>query len=227
GMPFAPGGKPGWPDVGIALAAAGVWFVVNNVLVTTAVALRFGGSWFHALRENLAGDALTTGSLLLLGPVLVGATRASAALIPLVIVPLLAVNRMARLASEQNQAVRTDPLTRLASRKALQSEVGHHIAASTRRMSVDDHERGFALMILDIDRFKHVNDALGHAAGDRLLVEISQRIDRAVPEGNLVARLGGDEFAIVAPEIDNIEEARASASASATGLANPAPLDRI
>ena len=67
GQPFAPGGEPGWADVGLALAAAAVWFVVNNVLVTTAVALRFGGSWWRALGENLADDALTTGSLLLLG----------------------------------------------------------------------------------------------------------------------------------------------------------------
>src|SRR5215475_4503772 len=225
GEPFAPGGKPGWVDVMLAIAAAAVWFVVNNALVTTAVALRFGGSWWHALRENLAGDALTTGSLLLLGPVLVGATRASAALIPLVIVPLLAVNRMARLASEQNQAVRTDPLTRLASRKALQSEVGDHVTASTHRAMVENREHGFALMILDIDRFKYVNDALGHAVGDRLLVEISQRIDRAVPDGNLVARLGGDEFAVVAPEIDNVNDARSAASAIAGVLSVPVVLD--
>jgi diguanylate cyclase (GGDEF)-like protein len=225
GEPFAPGGKPGWTDVGLALAAAGVWFVVNNVLVTTAVALRFGGSWWRALGENLADDALTTGSLLLLAPVLVGTTRASAALIPLVIVPLLAVNRMARLSSEQNRAARTDPLTRLANRKALQIEVGDHVRACARRTSADNREHRFALMILDIDRFKYVNDALGHAVGDRLLVEISQRIDRAVPNGNLVARLGGDEFAIVAPDIDNLEDARAAASAIAGVLSVPVVLD--
>ncbi|HEU0241715.1 MAG TPA: EAL domain-containing protein [Micromonosporaceae bacterium] len=225
GMPFAPGGSPGWPDVGIALTAAAVWFVVNNVLVTTAVALRFGGSWWHALRRNLADDALTTGSLLLLGPVLVGTTRASAALIPLVIVPLLAVNRMARLSSEQNEAVRTDPLTRLANRKALQSEVGEYVATCQHRSSVEGREHRFALMILDIDRFKYVNDALGHAVGDRLLVEISQRIDRAVPDGNLVARLGGDEFAVVAPEIDNVNDARSAAGAIAGVLSVPVVLD--
>jgi diguanylate cyclase (GGDEF)-like protein len=225
GQPFAPGGKPGWTDVGLALAAAAVWFVVNNVLVTTAVALRFGGSWWRALGENLADDALPTGSLLLLAPVLVGTTRASAALIPLVIVPLLAVNRMARLSSEQNRAVRTDPLTRLANRKALQIEVGDHISACARRTSVDDREHRFALMILDIDRFKYVNDALGHAVGDRLLVEIAQRIDRAVPDGHLVARLGGDEFAIVAPDIDNLDDARAAASAIAGVLSVPVVLD--
>jgi diguanylate cyclase (GGDEF)-like protein len=225
GRPFAPGGKPGWPDVGLALAAAAVWFVVNNVLVTSAVALRFGGSWWRALGENIADDALTTGSLLLLAPVLVGTTRASAALIPLVIVPLLAVNRMARLSSEQSRAARTDPLTRLANRKALQIEVGDHVNAFARRASTDNREHRFALMILDIDRFKYVNDALGHAVGDRLLVEISQRIDRAVPDGNLVARLGGDEFAIVAPEIENLDDAREAASAIAGVLSVPVVLD--
>jgi diguanylate cyclase (GGDEF)-like protein len=224
GMPFAPGGKPGWLDVGLALAAAAVWFLVNNLLVTTAVALRFGGSWWRALRANLADDALTTGSLLLLGPVLVGTTRASAALIPLVIVPLLAVNRMARLSSEQNQAVHTDPLTRLANRKALQSEVADHILTGAHR-SPAGREHRFALMILDIDRFKYVNDALGHAVGDRLLIEISQRIDRAMPEGHLVARLGGDEFAIVAPDIDNFDDAHVAARRIAAVLTVPVVLD--
>ncbi len=55
------------------------------------------------------------------------------------------------------------------------------------------------VMILDLDRFKEVNDTLGHAAGDALLVEVSRRLERAVRRGDFVARLGGDEFAILMP----------------------------
>jgi diguanylate cyclase (GGDEF)-like protein len=131
------------------------------------------------------------------------------------------------LSSEQNEAVRTDPLTRLANRKALQGEVGDHVTNCKHRASVDNRDHGFALMILDIDRFKYVNDALGHAVGDRLLVEISQRIDRAVPDGNLVARLGGDEFAVVAPDISDINEARSAASAIVGVLSVPVVLDGL
>ena len=114
-------------------------------------------------------------------PVLVGATRASPWLVPLVIVPLLAVNRMARLSGDQDRAAATDPLTSLANRKTLMREVSDQVVAcSTSRHRVDGGPRHFALLVLDIDRFKYVNDALGHAVGDRLLVEIGHRLGQAV-----------------------------------------------
>jgi diguanylate cyclase (GGDEF)-like protein len=227
GNPFAPGGTPGWIDVVIALVAAAVWFAVNYSLVTFAVGLRFGGSWWQLVRRTIAYDGLTSGSLLLLGPVLVGATRTSAALIPLVIVPLIAVNRMARLAGEQDRAARTDPLTSLANRSALMTEVADQAAVSTQRNAADGKGHDFALLVLDIDRFKYVNDALGHAVGDRLLIDIATRLHRAVPGGSMVARLGGDEFAIVAPEVDGADGAREIADRIARMLSVPVVLDGL
>ena len=100
--PFAPGGEPGWTDVGLARPppASGSSSTMRSSRAPSR--LRFGGSWWRALGADCADDALTTGSLLLLAPVLVGATRASAALIPLVLVPLFAVNRMARLRASRS-----------------------------------------------------------------------------------------------------------------------------
>ena len=60
---------------------------------------------------------------------------------------------------------------------------------------------GVAIVLLDLDRFKDVNDTLGHAIGDRLLCEIAERLGRAIPENATVARLGGDEFALVIPDV--------------------------
>ena len=228
GKPFAPGGEPDWADVMTALAAAAAWFAVNYSLVTTAVFLRFRGSWWTTFYKSVAYDALTTGSLLLLAPVLVGATRTSPWLVPLVIVPLLAVNRMARLSGDQDRAAATDPLTSLANRKTLMREVSDQVVAcSTSRHRVDGGPRHFALLVLDIDRFKYVNDALGHAVGDRLLIEIGHRLGQAVRPVDLVARLGGDEFAIVAPEIETVDEAKALAVKIGTMLSVPVVLDGL
>ncbi len=65
----------------------------------------------------------------------------------------------------------------------------------------------FAVLFIDLDRFKVINDSLGHLVGDQLLVECAQRLDSAVREGDLVARLGGDEFAILLSTIATIDDA--------------------
>lgn len=65
----------------------------------------------------------------------------------------------------------------------------------------------FALLFLDLDRFKVINDSLGHQVGDRLLVKIAQKLQECLPENKPVARLGGDEFTILLEDIDNISQA--------------------
>ena len=64
-------------------------------------------------------------------------------------------------------------------------------------------KRSCALMMLDLDRFKQVNDTLGHPAGDELLRQVAQRLQRIVPAGSEIGRLGGDEFQIILPDMDD------------------------
>ncbi len=71
----------------------------------------------------------------------------------------------------------------------------------------EDANYMFAVLFLDLDRFKVINDSLGHLAGDRLLVEIARRLELHVRIQDVVARLGGDEFAILLDDIDNIDDA--------------------
>ncbi len=216
------GGQLSWTDVAAISGAMLAWFVVNHGLVNSAVWLRFGARW----RQGMGFELLSTGSLLLLAPVVVTAAQASAALVPLVLAPLFAVYQMARLSSEQQQLAALDPLTGLANRKALVAEVGEQLHRHAERAADGAAPARLALLLLDLDRFKHVNDALGHAVGDRLLVEVSARLTE-VAGGDLVARLGGDEFAIVLTGLTDVAEARARADRVVAALAEPVTLDGL
>lgn len=216
------GGQLSWTDVAAISGAMLAWFVVNHGLVNSAVWLRFGARW----RQGMGFELLSTGSLLLLAPVVVTAAQASAALVPLVLAPLFAVYQMARLSSEQQQLAALDPLTGLANRKALVAEVGEQLHRHAERAADGAAPARLALLLLDLDRFKHVNDALGHAVGDRLLVEVSARLTE-VAGGDLVARLGGDEFAIVLTGLTDVAEARDRADRVVAALAEPVTLDGL
>ncbi len=93
-----------------------------------------------------------------------------------------------------------DELTGLASRKLLIDRLDEAIRRAQRRRTV------VGLLLLDLDRFKHVNDSLGHDVGDALLVEVAERLRSGAGEGNTVARLGGDEFVVLCDEVHDIDE---------------------
>jgi diguanylate cyclase (GGDEF)-like protein/PAS domain S-box-containing protein len=79
----------------------------------------------------------------------------------------------------------------------------------------------FAVLFLDFDRFKLVNDSMGHMVGDQLLIEISNRLRASVRPGDTVARLGGDEFTILLDDLNNVEEAEVVARRIVSKLAEP------
>jgi diguanylate cyclase (GGDEF)-like protein len=79
----------------------------------------------------------------------------------------------------------------------------------------------FAILLVDLERFKVINDSLGHSSGDRLLVEVAHRLQECVRPEDIVARLGGDEFAIVLKEIDRLSEATSVAERITTHFTRP------
>jgi len=89
------------------------------------------------------------------------------------------------------------------------------------------HRKGLsvAVMFLDIDRFKNVNDTLGHSVGDRLLTEVASRLRKGVKEDDTVARLGGDEFLIILPELNTLASAEIVAERILEQLSRPFGLE--
>ena len=113
-----------------------------------------------------------------------------------------------------------DPVTGLANRVALRDELSRAIARA-------HHQDGrLALLLLDLDRFKTVNESLGHDLGDRLLQVVADRLQENLRDVDIAARLGGDEFAIVLEGLRNEEEAVATSQRLLEALTPPARLQR-
>lgn len=105
-----------------------------------------------------------------------------------------------------------DSLTSLPNRSMFSKLLNQNISQAERR------GKRFAVMFLDLDRFKSINDTLGHEAGDQLLQEASARIKQCLRDSDIVARLGGDEFVVLLPEYDDEEDGRARVEAVARKL---------
>ncbi|MDP9082925.1 MAG: EAL domain-containing protein [Pseudomonadota bacterium] len=122
-----------------------------------------------------------------------------------------------RKAAEEEIAMlaRTDGLTGLANRATFTERLSQAYAAAQRGALA------FAILYLDLDKFKPVNDTFGHPVGDLLLQEVAQRLKNCTRESDLVARLGGDEFAILQGEIREPANAGALAAKIQTALALP------
>jgi diguanylate cyclase (GGDEF)-like protein len=108
-----------------------------------------------------------------------------------------------------------DPLTGLPNRLLFRDRLEHAVARATRMGS------SLAVMFLDVDNFKVINDSLGHEAGDELLIELAPRLSQAVRGGDTVARFGGDEFVLLCEELENEADAREIAERVQACFARP------
>ena len=126
-----------------------------------------------------------------MAPLVAAAAGESLFLVVFLVAPFLAIDRAAAALVRTSHESLHDPLTRLANRAALYRTLAMMAGEGT------TPPRPFALWLLDLDRFKEVNDSLGHGIGDELLISVAQRVRSVISKEDLVARLGGDEFALV------------------------------
>jgi diguanylate cyclase (GGDEF)-like protein/PAS domain S-box-containing protein len=132
------------------------------------------------------------------------------------------VSQLATICIEHHQAagqlshlVRHDPLTGLPNRLMFEDRAQHALAMSRRT------DKQVGLMVLDIDKFKSINDTLGHQAGDHLLQQFAQRLRTQLRETDTMARIGGDEFVIVLPELSSRQAAEIIARKLVNSLEEP------
>ncbi len=209
-----------WLTVILLYLAATAGMLVYGLAGNSAavyMAFCFVSTTFFGVRGGAAAAALSVGSMALIGGMLVGGRISMDVDLPAFmlnpfswVAAVLTVGSMSwlvlsqvgrlndrymKLLGEQHHQARHDSLTGLNNRMALESVLDQAIADALRE------NLGLAVILLDLDRFKNINDSLGHNVGDHLLVEVASRLQVCVRGADTVARLSGDEFVVLLPRL--------------------------
>ncbi|MEU4035907.1 putative bifunctional diguanylate cyclase/phosphodiesterase [Streptomyces collinus] len=205
------------PEVVLVAAA---YLAVSRGLLWYLHAPR-GGGLPTVARTAVIRQGLVAVALLGIAPLVCVVADAQPILLPLFAIPLIALDSTLWMARARAEEQLLDPLTGLPNRQWLLERIW---------TALDDAERigaRTALMLIDLDRFRSVNDTLGHLAGDRLLLQIADRLRIALPRGAEAARLGGDEFAVLLPVADSTTSATRVARGLVAALSSPLDLDGL
>lgn len=140
--------------------------------------------------------------------------------LPSMAIVIISLNRLSSMMYRSTAAARTDPLTGLANRLRL-------IRVLSGRITDAGDGDPVTLLLIDLDRFKQVNDTHGHLVGDRVLCSVAARLQSAAGRNDLVARYGGDEFAVVVAPGMTDEQLRAGVAAFRAALIEPVVVDGL
>lgn len=210
---------PGGAELLVVAVAGAAYFATNLMLVECAVAMHERAPLHRMLGKDFGQRLFVNLVLLSLAPLVVVTMTQSVWLVPLFAFPLAALYTSASLSVKREHQVNHDELTGLANRKLL------FLRTQEALSDAQEHKHRVGLLLLDLDRFKEVNDTLGHPTGDRLLQTVAHRLTHSVRPGDLVARLGGDEFAVLLPQVRDAASAREVAARLRVSLAEPMRLD--
>ncbi|MBD3555510.1 putative bifunctional diguanylate cyclase/phosphodiesterase [Streptomyces sp. SP18CM02] len=202
------------------LLTASTYLLVTRVLLWYAQAPHNGGLPTIA-RTAMLRQGLVAVALLGLAPLICAVAMSMPVLLPLFAVPLIALDSTLWIARARAEEQLRDPLTGLPNRQWLLERTWSALEDAE---SIGTRS---ALVFIDLDRFRAVNDTLGHLAGDRLLLQIAERLRLALPRGAEAARLGGDEFAVLLPHTDSTTSAQQVARHLVAELSSPLDLDGL
>jgi len=206
-------------DLPAIVLAATCAFLVNSGLVASVSALQQRMPLTAQVPRDLALHAPIAVLMLGMAPVIVLACLFSLWLLPLAVLPMVAVHRAGQAAITDRHRALHDSLTQLPNRLNFRNRVEAALAAP--------RTYGGALLILDLDRFKEVNDTLGHLLGDELLRTVGARLMGAVDPLHTVARLGGDEFAVLLPGVIRDAELQAAIDRIHAVFEQPVDLEQL
>ena len=207
---LAAGVSPSPTEPGATLSGWDLWWIVGswlayhlvNLALVAGTASSDGQTWWESFSEEFWFYTVSVAAVLALSPliaIVAVADPGSWALLPLLLVPLLAVQKAAQMSREKEHQALHDPLTGLPNRLLLGDRIDQALARGIRQSG------RVVVLFVDVDLFKVVNDSLGHAAGDQLLIEVARRLSSIVRPGDTLARFGGDEFVIVCENMPDDE----------------------
>jgi diguanylate cyclase (GGDEF)-like protein len=189
-------------DLPAIAVCAVVFFVANSTLVRTAEALLQR----IPIGAHLLGDLLfrswSAATLFALGPPVAVIADNWLYLVPTLALPMAAVHRASKQASEMEHLALHDPMTSLPNRALLLERAGE---------ALQHGEQDTALLVIGLDRFQDVNDTFGRVQGDAVMIEIANRLKRAVRSTDTVARVEGDRFGVLLPGLARGTDAAAAA----------------
>jgi diguanylate cyclase (GGDEF)-like protein len=219
--PFELGGALGWHRSLALLVAGFVYAAANHLFVWTALSLSRGVPLLDLIRREAPHQVKATGAMVVLAPLAASVALSDPGLLPFFVPVLLIVHGNAEVGREREWESNHDELTELPNRKLLRQQAEQALVDAART------GRHVGLLLLDLDRFKEVNDTLGHLTGDQLLRVVATRLVCAVGPEDTVARLGGDEFAVLLPNVTDEHEAVEVAQKLADTFSDSFPLHGI
>jgi diguanylate cyclase (GGDEF)-like protein len=206
-----------WRWVVGAMMVGATVLLVDGVVTAIEEAARSRVALASGLASGVARWVTAEGALLSLAPIWIVGVEFSRALVPLLAITTVLVFQSTRQAFDRAYEARHDPLTGLANRRAFAERVDMVVGGAGGAASA-------MVMLIDLDRFKEVNDELGHDVGDAVLTTFARRLADSLPPTAVASRLAGDEFAVLQPlrtSAEGSDEVEGLVSALKVELAQP------